>query len=117
MKTLAQFKRDIMEGVEIECVGIMEREYDNEKQTHAGEWSEKAIAEKMQGVRYVSKVDTTGFYLKHKDDESKKRGSFCGWPKAGDLEYTELENGRFIITDRANDGEAYQKRTYIIIKK
>lgn len=111
-KTLADLKRDIGTGLHIEYIRNRERRYNNDEQTHSGEWYETEIPERIQGVRYVSHKDTTGFYLKRSDDKSA-RGSFCPWPKASELEYI---GDTFTITDVAHDGAEYQKRTYKIIR-
>jgi len=111
MKTLADFKRDIGTGMTIECIEIRERWYDSETNDHAGEWHDRAIAEKMQGPRYVSHVDTTGFYLKQKDTPG--RGSHCAYPKASQLSY---DGDRFTITETTHKGTEWQKRTYQIIR-
>lgn len=111
-KSLAQFKRDIATGMSIEYVTCRNREYDSIKKTYVGEWFTLPVPEKMQGIRYVSYKDTTGFYLKREDDKSAK-GSFCGWPKANELEYT---GDTFTIVDITHEGEPYQMRHYKIIK-
>lgn len=109
-KSLAQFKRDIATGLHIEYVQCKERRFDYERDTHAGEWYDVPVPEKLQGVRYVSYVDTTGFYLKKADDKSI-RGSFCGFPKADNLAYA---GDTFTIVEKAKNGEPYQMRSYLI---
>lgn len=96
-KTLADFKRDIDTGLHIEYVKNEERAFNYEKHTHEGAFHPTEIPDRMRGIRFVSYVDTTGFYLKKKDDITT-RGSFCGFPKATDLQY---DGENFTITDRA----------------
>lgn len=110
-KTLAQLKRDIATGRHIEYIQCKERVFDYQRDTYTGQWHEVPIPEKMQGVRYVSHVDTTGFYLKQPHDKSE-RGSFCGYPKADDVAYI---GESFVIVERAKNGEPYQMRSYRII--
>lgn len=110
-KSLSQFKKDIQTGMHIEYIQNMERAFDSVKHTHMGEWYRTELPERIQGVRYVSYKDTTGFYLKKSADTSE-RGSFCGWPKANELAYFD---DTFTIIDYANNGEPYQMRTYKII--
>lgn len=112
MSSLASFKRGIGTGMTIECVEILERLYNNEKFDHDGEWVVMPIAEKMKGPRYVSYVDTTGFYLKRSDD-MPGRGSHCAYPKASQLEY---DGDTFTITEKTARGTEWQKRTYKIIR-
>lgn len=109
-KTLADFKRDIDTGMHIEYVKLEERLYSNVTMDYEGEFIERPIPEKMQGVRYVSYKDTTGFYLKRPDDKSAK-GSFCGYPKASELEY---DGDTFTITEVGRT-KAWQRRHYKII--
>jgi hypothetical protein len=113
IRTLAEFKRAIHTGMEIECEGIEQRAWSNERSTYAGESYAAPIPEMMKGARYVSHVDTTGFYLKSPEDKTK-RGSFCAWPKKADLEY---RRDTFTIADRHRDGQIYQKRHYRITVK
>lgn len=112
MKTLADFKRAIQTGTEIEYVKCEERAWSDQQLKHVGELYPVRIADDKRGARYVSHKDTTGFYLKRSDAKAI-RGSFCGWPKAAELEY---EGDQFIITDVSRDGEVYQRRYYKIIK-
>lgn len=115
-KTLAQLKRDIGTGIVIEHTKREERRNAwserEQRQKPAGDWQEMPMPEKMQGRRYVSHVQTNGFYLKREDDKSM-RGSFCDYPKADNLQYTGDE---FIIIERNQHGEAWQKRYYKIIR-
>lgn len=112
MKTLADFKRTITVSTYVEYVKCEERTYNSETGRYDGEFYTLPVPEKVAGRRYVSYVDTTGFYLKRSDDKSAK-GSFCGWPKASQLEF---DGESFTITETTNKGDAYQKRTYKIIK-
>lgn len=112
MKTLAEFKRAIHTGMEIELMRQEERKYSDELRVPDGEYKDVPVSAFKAGVRYVSHVDTTGFYLKHSDDKSK-RGSFCGFPKAADLAYNGDE---FTITERMH-GVEFQKRHYKIVIK
>ena len=111
-KTLAQLKRDIARGVNIEYVQNEQRIYSEPDRGHVGPWHIMPIPEKRRGLRYVSHTNTTGFYLKRPEDYTVK-GLFCPWPKASDVEYTD---DTFIITDRAKNGQPYQMRTYKIVK-
>jgi hypothetical protein len=114
-KTLSDFKRAIHTGMEIEYVACERRNYNDEECTYEGEYHDAtaSIPEERRRARYVSYVDTTGFYMKLPDDKSVK-GSFCAFPKAGDIEFTGEE---FIITDRALYGQPYQKRRYRFVIK
>jgi len=90
--TLAQFKRDINIGDEIIVTSVMHREYATQELVSID------IPEKLQGYRKVTYKDTTGFYLKKESDTSNRKGSFCGYPQASELEYYK-ESNTFIITD------------------
>ena len=113
MKTLADFKREIVEGMEIYCTGIEEAGIDeawtggNLSDAPRGNLQVIPLREKMQGIRTVTKKDTTGFYLSN----NEKRGSFCGYPKAANLFY---DGTVFTITERNERGEAWQRRHYAI---
>lgn len=109
-KTLADFKRDIGTGMTIECVQIQEVPWNSATGRHDGEPVMRGVGERMQGPRYVSYVDTTGFYLKRPNDVGA-RGSFCGYPKASELSYYGDE---FTITERDQHGDVWQVRTYRI---
>lgn len=111
MKTLSDLKRDIQVSAYIECIKIEERFFDHTINDHAGEWMDIPIHERMQGKRYVSYKDTTGFYLKREDDKSA-RGSHCSWPKASELSY---DGEVFTITEKTSKGSEWQRRTYKII--
>lgn len=111
MSKLADLKRVIHTGLEIHLVRIEERTFNAQKRLHDGEFHDMPIAEKLRGARYVSYVDTTGFYLKQGHDKGTK-GSFCAWPKASELEYVGME---FVITEYSKEGEAYQRRHYKIL--
>ena len=63
---------------------------------------------KMQGWRTITYKDTTGFYL-NATPEDGKRGSFCSWPKASDLQIVNSSN--FIISWTV-DGKTIQRRHY-----
>lgn len=110
-KTLAGFKRGIEVSQAIELVRYQQKRFSSVEQRYDGQFFNDPIPEKMQGVRYVSYKDTTGFYLKRTDDKSQ-RGSFCGYPKAGELEY---DGDTFTITEVDRHGTAYEKRTYKLI--
>ena len=112
MKNLAEFKRAVHTGMEIELVRQEERKYSDEERQPAGEYRDVPISAFKTGARYVSHVDTTGFYLKRSDDKSK-RGSFCGFPKAADLE---CAGDTFTITERMK-GVEFQRRHYKITIK
>lgn len=107
-KTLAQLKRDIAAGVVIEWVKLEELGYSNKA---AGLQPVEIKPERK--TRTVSVVDTTGFYLKNEHTEAGKKGSFCGWPKAAELDYS---GDVFTITEIDHHGDVWQKRTYKIIK-
>lgn len=112
-KTLADFKRAIHTGMEITMTKREERAWSNEEHGYAGELYQAPIADKLQGPRCVSYIDTTGFYLKRSDDKSM-RGSFCGWPKARDLQF---DGNTFAIIDRGSKDEIYQVRHYRMLTK
>lgn len=97
MKTLAQLKRDLNIGDKVKVLEVWER--------RKGENVKIDLPEKMQEVREVSYKDTTGWYFKRKDDTS--RGSFCDYPKASELVYTD---DTFSIDDK------YGTRIYKIIR-
>lgn len=116
MKTLADFKRDIVPGMKILCNGIEEArilptwEGGNLSNAPYGPLEVVPLAEKMQGERTVTKKDTTGFYL-NATPEDGKRGSFCGFPKSKDLFY----DGTIItITERTQGGQVWQRRHYTV---
>lgn len=88
MKTLSQLKRDIERGTNILTI------------------TNECKPDTQNTMRTVSYVDTTGFYLKDLRDETNKKGSFCGFPKAKHLKYT---NDTFKIDD------GHGVRTYQII--
>jgi hypothetical protein len=96
-KTLAQLKRDLIVGVKLEIIEYKDGRY-------------STCPEKMQGIRYIKSMDTTGIYLQH-IDESKiynRRGSFLAYPKAIDCVYTD-EAFAVVMPDNT-------KITYKIIK-
>lgn len=111
MKTLTDLKRAVQVSACIECIKIEEKMWNDNVQDHTGEWITMPIHEKMQGKRYVSYKDTTGFYLKRADDKSA-RGSHCSWPKASELSY---DGDVFTITGKTSKGSEWQRRTYKII--
>ncbi len=103
--TLAQFKRDIVVGTKIHCIG---REEDSGEGTPL---RVVPLKEALQGVRQVTKVDTTGFYM-NATPEDGKRGSFLGWPKLAKLE--RVGNNFNVLFTRAN-GSVWCKQYYSII--
>lgn len=113
MKTLAQLKRDIAPGMTLEIIEIMEApivEWSNNSRevSHIyGPLEAVEIKEKIAGPRKVTKVDTTGFYL----SKDETRGSFCEWPKAAELEYTD---NTFTVSETDQHGKVYQTRNYTI---
>lgn len=69
MKTLAQLKRDLQKGTIIKTI-------------------QNLAKTELEGLeRVISYKDTTGIYLKGKNDTTNKRGSFLDYPKASELEY------------------------------
>ena len=114
MNTLAQFKRDILQGMDIEIKEIMEAriiEWSNNSEITPhiyGQLESVVIKEKISGKRKVTKVDSTGFYL----SKDNTRGSFCEYPKASELVY--MDN-TFTVSEADNHGNIYQTRTYRII--
>lgn len=106
MKTLAQLKRDIEIGSSILCLEIKEADRDNILHV-------RPLNEKMAKMRLVTKIDTTGFYLKSIDDERTKHGSFCNWPKSENLEYTD---NVFTIVEKMINGNVWQTRKYQLFK-
>lgn len=111
MKKLSDLKRDIQVSAYIECIKIEEKMWNNNTQDHAGEWMDIPIHERMQGKRYVSFINTQGFFLKRPDDKSRI-GSCCSWPKASELSY---DGDVFTITEKTSKGTEWQRRTYKII--
>ena len=107
MKTLADFKRDLEVGDSVLCIEIWEKRRDDKQLVCID------IPEKLKPMRLLTYKDTTGFYLKPLTDETIKKGSFCGYPKAKDLEYTD---NTFRIIEREKDGEIWQTRLYQIFK-
>ena len=91
--TLKQFKERISVGDNILMLSFTKNGQDIQGET-------------QKKLRTVSYKDTTGFYLKGSEDTTK-RGSFCEWPKASELE---VQGDLFKITD------LYGERTYQIIK-
>ena len=79
--TLAQFKRDTQKGYSIEL-----KEFYDIKD---GEKINRGVADRIKGIRYINDKDTTGLYLKQINDNSNARGSFLGYPKASELDYTD----------------------------
>lgn len=108
MKTLAQLKKDIQPHTLIELTHITES---NSNDPHT--LYDIPLKERLQGIRKVSKVDTTGFYLKHQGDYSNLKGSKCDYPKASNLQYID---DTFTIIELWQDGTIWQIRTYKIIK-
>ena len=105
-KTLADLKRDINPGCSIELIEYLDAT------------TQDQIPEKLKGIRYITKKDTTGFYL-NPTPEDGKRGSFCNFPKAGNLSYI---GDTFVISEHyPHDsmsplaGKLYQKRTYRLL--
>ena len=105
-KTLADLKRDIAIGNSIELIEYLDAT------------TQDQIPEKLKGIRYVTKVDTTGFYL-NPTPEDGKRGSKCDYPKASNLSYV---GDTFTISEHypydMNSplaGKLYQKRTYRVL--
>ena len=119
MKTLSQLKKDINVGVSILCTGIEGAQYmgtqedDSSILLYSKELHAVTLNETMKKIRLVVSKNTTGIYLKSADDETTSRGSFCGYPKATDLEY--IDN-IFKITEKTAQGEIWQIRTYQLIK-
>ena len=109
-KTLAQFKKDMQTGTVIEYVKLEQRIYAGGVELQK-EFTSLPVPEKMQGHRYISHVQSNGFYLKRADDKSIK-GSFCDFPKAPQLEYID---DTFTITEVTASGEPWQRRTYKVI--
>ena len=79
MKTLAQLKRDLNIGDKVEMLEFWEK--------RQGENIKVDIPKKLQGERIVSYKDTTGWYFKKPEQET--RGSYCEYPKASELVYTD----------------------------
>lgn len=110
MKTLSDLKRDIKVLDKIQLVKIEQGNY-----IERGLYTplvEVAIKPAIAMLRRVTYKDTTGIYLKDVAINDMTKGSFCGWPKAKELEY----NGdTFIINEYDTTGVLWQKRTYKII--
>ena len=107
MKSLADLKRTIKPGLKIEHVARMDTVCDVDGNRSL---VEVPIPPKLKGVRTVTTVDTTGFYMS-KDDT---KGSFLGFPKASDLSF-EAPDGTFTVLDRTKDGTIWLKMKYKII--
>lgn len=115
-KTLADLKRTIKKFQTITLFEVQEKVNGtlqivadqntlNANARRAGHW--QAIV----GVpRFVTVVDTTGFYLNHVCDNGH-RGSHCGWPSASRLSFAGNE---FAITELDEYGEVWQIRKYRI---
>jgi len=101
--TVAQLKRQIEPGQTIECTDA--KWYSN------GQVSESGVPERMQGLRTVTLKNTVGFYL-NPTPEDGKRGSFCDWPRADELE--ELTDTTFVIASKNSNGEVWNRRSYLI---
>jgi len=110
MKTLSQLKKDINIANNILCLKIEEGKslWPNPGYTPL---QQIPLSPKTAVLRIVTYKDTTGFYLKGIHD-TNTRGSFCNWPKASNLEYTD---NLFIITEKDQAGNIWQKRYYQII--
>lgn len=99
--TTNQFKQSINLGDQFLIVGYEDSRNNEPLQL-------VPVPEKMQGWRTVTYKDTTGFYL-NATPEDGTRGSFCGWPKASELETVNANN--FIISWIV-DGKTIQRRHY-----
>ena len=110
MKTLAQFKKDIQIGDVIEVIGFTETILKDTPQ----EYTNNHIPPKLTGKRKVTYKDTTGFYLKDINIDDNKKGSFCGYPKASNLEY--VDNFFTINEIDLDTKQIYQTRIYKITK-
>ena len=111
--TLKNFKESINRGDSILCTKIEESKCIDFGTVLRSPLEEIELKDKFKKLRLVTYKDTTGFYLATPED--KGRGSFCGWPKASELEYNEGDN-TFIINEHTPQGELWQKRYYQIIK-
>ncbi len=107
IKTLADFKRDIEVGDSVIITEIMERDFQTK------EISAIEVPEKIKGMRMVTYKDTTGFYLATPSTPAGKRGSFCNYPKADNLQY---DGEKFIITELDKGGQIWQTRAYKLFK-
>ena len=106
--TLSQLKRDLKVGDKVLMIKMIH--------SVGGKLEDVAICEKLEGVRTVTLVNTTGWYFANEGHlYYGKRGSWCGYPKAKDLQYFKDKN-IFEITDKENDGKIWGVRTYKIIK-
>lgn len=114
MKTLADFKREMIPGTRITCNGVEEAgilDQDFAKMQRE-ELRVVPLSEKMQGTRTITKADTTGFYLSHTPEDGK-RGSFCGFPKASELFY---DGTVFTVTEKDHHGQVWQRRHYTVAR-
>lgn len=105
MKTLADFKRDIQVGNSILYIERLE----SPRMDLPLEKIE--VPERLRMMRLVTYKDSTGFYLKDIRTRDKSKGSFCGYPKAGELEY---DGESFTITEKDHNGKIWQVRKYKI---
>ena len=97
MKTLADLKRDIVPGVQIECTDFVWCARD-------GRPEERGVSPRMAGVRTVEHKNTVGFVV---------NGSHFDWPKADELQY---DGDTIVVSPKDQHGEVYQVRTYKIIE-
>ena len=117
-KTLSQLKKDIEIGTSILCIGIKEADYLGNQEgegsifKYSKELHDVPLNDKMKKTRLIISKNTTGFYLKDINDDTQPRGSLCGYPQATALSYI---GDIFTITEKTQDGEIWQTRTYQII--
>lgn len=115
MKTLAEFKREIVVGMKIQCNGIEEAKIVSIDPNDGTKWNYGPLmvvplGDSMSVERTVTYKDTTGFYLSATPQDGK-RGSYCQYPKASELFY---DGTVFNITETTKDGQPWQRRHYTI---
>jgi hypothetical protein len=115
MKTLTQLKKDLTLDTGIELINFKERIVSKPNSPLI----DIEIPEKLQGVRYISRVQKNGVSLKKMWNITDSTQSWLDFPKASSLEYI---NDTFTITDYATVNYSdkpviWQVRTYKIINE
>lgn len=108
MKSLSELKRTIQLGTKIEQIKRVETVCDVDGNRTL---QEVPIPNKLRGVRTVTKINTTGFYMAQPTDQTN--GSILIWPRASNLVFE--ADGTFTVIDRTKEGKIWLKMTYKII--
>lgn len=107
MKTLADLKRRIKPGLTLTLIDRKEarlsrHDPDLNKSVYSPLENKPVPPESpLFGPRTVTHVDTTGFYMS-RTPEDGKRGSFCGFPKATELDIISDNTFTIYANDRNN---------------